>query len=65
MILIPEQISYLRQQVATTKQNLRSYNDYLDSKDITSGDYSARALIGDLIINMAMKDKYIMRRCML
>ena len=51
MILIPEQISYLRQQVSTTKQNLRSYNDYLDSKDITSGDYSARALIGDSVLD--------------
>ena len=32
MILIPEQISCLRSQIKTTKENIRSYNDYLSSK---------------------------------
>ena len=51
MILIPEQISYLRKQIKVSKENIRSYNDYLSSKDITSGDYSARAFIGDTVLD--------------
>ena len=51
MILIPEQISYLRKQIKETKENIRSYNDYLSSKDITSGDYSSRAFIGDSVLD--------------
>lgn len=47
MKLVPEQISQLRKEVATSKQNLTGYSDYLASKDITSSDYSARALVGD------------------
>ena len=51
MILIPEQISCLRSQIKTTKENIRSYNDYLSSKDITSGDYSSRAFIGESVLD--------------
>ena len=51
MILIPEQISYLRKQIKASKENIRSYSDYLSSKDITSGDYSARAFIGDTVLD--------------
>ncbi len=51
MILIPEQISYLRKQIFTTKENINSYKDYLTSKDITSGDYSSRAFIGDSVLD--------------
>ena len=51
MILIPEQISHLRQQIITTKENINSYKDYLTSKDITSGDYSSRAFIGDSVLD--------------
>lgn len=58
MILIPEQISYLRNQIKTTKENIRSYKDYLNSKDITSGDYSARAFIGDSVLD----DQYCIER---
>lgn len=58
MILIPEQISYLRSQIKTTKENIRSYNDYLSSKDITSGDYSSRAFIGDSVLD----DQYSLER---
>jgi len=58
MILIPEQISCLRSQIKTTKENIRSYNDYLNSKDITSGDYSARAFIGDSVLD----DQYSLER---
>lgn len=58
MILIPEQISYLRNQIKITKENIRSYNDYLSSKDITSGDYSSRAFIGDSVLD----DQYSLER---
>ena len=58
MILIPEQISCLRSQIKTTKENIRSYNDYLSSKDITSGDYSSRAFIGDSVLD----DQYNLER---
>ena len=58
MILIPEQISCLRSQIKTTKENIRSYNDYLSSKDITSGDYSSRAFIGDSVLD----DQYSLER---
>ena len=58
MILVPEQISYLRRQIKETKENIRSYNDYLSSKDITSGDYSARAFIGDSVLD----DQYCLER---
>lgn len=51
MILIPEQISYLRKQIIQTKENINSYKDYLTSKDITSGDYSSRAFIGDSVLD--------------
>ena len=58
MILIPEQISYFRNQIKITKENIRSYNDYLSSKDITSGDYSSRAFIGDSVLD----DQYSLER---
>lgn len=58
MILIPEQISCLRSQIKTTKENIRSYNDYLSSKDITSSDYSSRAFIGDSVLD----DQYSLER---
>ena len=51
MILIPEQISHLRKQIVQTKENINSYKDYLTSKDITSGDYSSRAFIGDSVLD--------------
>lgn len=47
MILIPEQIVYLREQRRNTKHALAGYSDYLSSKDITSGDYYAKEVIGD------------------
>lgn len=47
MILIPEQISYLREQREKLKASMASYRDYLENKEIVSSDYSARALIGD------------------
>ena len=58
MILIPEQISYLRKQIKDSKENIRSYSDYLSSKDITSGDYSSRAFIGDSVLD----DQYDLER---
>ena len=58
MILIPEQISYLRNEIISTRENIKGYRDYLDSKDITSGDYSARALIGDSFLD----DQYGLER---
>ena len=47
MILIPEQIACLREQKRKTKEALAGYKDYLGSKDITSGDYFAKEIIGD------------------
>ena len=47
MILIPEQIVYLRKERRKTKEAVAGYKDYLASKDITSGDYFAREVIGD------------------
>lgn len=47
MILIPEQIACLRERRRQSKQELEGYRDYLSSKDITSGDYFAREVIGD------------------
>ena len=47
MILIPEQIACLRERRRQSKQELEGYRDYLSSKDITSGDYFAREIIGD------------------
>lgn len=47
MILIPEQISYLREKRGTILNNLATYKDYLKNKEVVSSDYSARAYIGD------------------
>ena len=47
MILIPEQISYLREQREKILASLETYKDYLQNKEITSSDYSSRAYIGD------------------
>ena len=49
MIIIPEQISYLREQREKILASLETYKDYLQNKEITSSDYSARAYIGDSI----------------
>lgn len=51
MILIPEQISHLRKQAVAAKEHVASYKDYLSAKDITSGDYSSRAFIGDSVLD--------------
>lgn len=51
MKLIPEQISYLRKRQAELKKSIAGYKDYLTSRDITSSDYSARAVIGDSVID--------------
>lgn len=51
MIIIPEQISHLREQVTSAKTNVAGYKDYLGDKDITSGDYSSRAYIGDSVLD--------------
>lgn len=47
MILIPEQISYLREKKESILASLETYKDYLQNKEITSSDYSSRAYIGD------------------
>lgn len=47
MLLIPEQISYLREKRETILASLETYKDYLQNKEIVSSDYSARAYIGD------------------
>ena len=47
MIIIPEQISYLREQREKLKESIESYKDYLQNKEIVSSDYSARAFVGD------------------
>ena len=51
MKLIPEQISYLRKQQRELKETIESYQDYLGQRETTSSDYSARALIGDTLID--------------
>lgn len=47
MILIPEQIAYLREERRKIKERLDDYKDYLSSREITSTDYSNKGLIGD------------------
>lgn len=51
MIIIPEQLSYLREQREKVKESLATYKDYLQNKEITSSDYSSRAYIGDSFID--------------
>ena len=57
MILIPEQISYLREQREKLKASMASYRDYLENKEIVSSDYSARACQGYSWVTMCGRDK--------
>ncbi len=54
MIIIPEQLSYLREQREKLKESIESYRDYLQNKEIVSSDYSARAFIGDSLTDDQM-----------
>ena len=47
MILIPEQISFLREQKERLKQQLESYRDYQQNREIVSSDHCSRTFIGD------------------
>ena len=47
MILIPEQISFLRDQKERLKQQLELYRDYQQNREIVSSDHCSRTFIGD------------------
>ena len=47
MLLIPEQISYLREKRESILASLETYKEYLQNKEVVSSDHSPRAYIGD------------------